>query len=165
MVHWTPFVHHRGAFSLDSVIECIGPALEACFGQNTLGAYLELQQQHADGQWPSGGNALAGGAYKVAVQLEELTLSDHWIDRSELEKLLRSAGLAAADAKALFKALADIAQTEDPFNGTALIDIPHLRYSAEITMPRGKELRREMSEKLENGTVYPQPASRDMARC
>lgn len=164
MVHWTPFVHHRGAFSLNSVVECIGPALEACFGENTLEAYWDLQQQHADGQRPSGGDALAGAAYKVALQLEELALSDHWIDRSELEKLLRSAGLAAPDAKMFFKALSDIAQTEDPFNGTALIDVPHLRYSAEITMPRGKELRREMSEKLENGTVYPQPVSRDMAR-
>ncbi|VTU27789.1 hypothetical protein H6CHR_02865 [Variovorax sp. PBL-H6] len=164
MVHSTPFVHHRGAFVLVSVIAGMGPALQLCFGPRTEKEYSRVRQCYARGESPSTRNSLVLGAHKAAVQLEELALSDDWIDRSKLEELLRDAGLAEADAAMLFKALAMKATTEDPFDGTALIDIPHLRYSVRMTVPRGKELRREMSEKLENGTVRPQPATRDMAR-
>jgi hypothetical protein len=159
MVHSTPFPHHRGAFELQSVIDNIPSALEECFGPGAKRDYLNVRASPT-----STDNAWAQGAHTVAVQLEKLLRSDNWIDRDELEKLLRDAKLEDADVKKLISALADMAATEDPFDGIASIFIPRFNYAADIEVPRGKDLVREMSEKLDKGTALPYPESRDYLR-
>jgi len=159
MVHSTPFLHHRHAFDLQSVIDHIPSALKECFGPGAKREYLNVRASST-----STDNAWAQGAHDVAVQLENLLRSDSWIDRDKLEKLLRDAKLEDADVKKLIIALAGMAATEDPFDGIASIFIPRFNYAADIELPRGKDLVREMSEKLKNGTALPYPESRDYLR-
>ena len=161
--HSTPFVHHRGAFDLQSIIKWMGAALKECFGPGTRHEYLNAQIQYDQHLPISISDDLARGAHDVAAQLEKLGGSDLWIDRSKLKDLLHEK-LGDGDAEKLFNALAAKALTEDPFDGNALIDMPRLDFFGHATVPRGKALRREMSARLEQGTALPYPASRDYLR-
>jgi hypothetical protein len=80
MVHSTPFVHHRGAFFLASVLEQFDNALRACFGAHTAEEYSQ--------------NVLPA-SQEVVRQLKGLASSDDCVDRGELEKLLQGAGFTA----------------------------------------------------------------------
>jgi hypothetical protein len=150
MVHSTPFVHHRGAFEVQSVITSMGTALRRCFGVSDLAAYRALQEGGSQAT-PS---AVAQSVHELVTQLRELPPSDPWIDPAELKKVFETK-LSEFEATMFIEALKDVAVTKDPFDGAARVNILHLNYTAVMTVPRDKELRRAMSEKLDEGTALP----------
>ncbi|WP_068682670.1 MULTISPECIES: hypothetical protein [unclassified Variovorax] len=145
MVHSTPFVHHRGAFFLASVLEQFDNALRACFGAHTAEEYSQ--------------NVLPA-SQEVVRQLKGLASSDDCVDRGELEKLLQGAGFTAPSAAKIVETLAPMVRTKDPFDGTA----GGLPGFEDIKVPRGKELHREMSDHLDAGTAVRNRQPRDYMR-
>lgn len=151
MVHSTPFVHHRGAFVVESVIASMGAAVRRSFGMSAVKDYFDLR----NGVQPAPHNVIAQKIYELVTQLEKLPSSDPWIDKDELYKLF-NAKLSAEDASMLVTALLEIADKKDPFDGTARINIRNLNHSAVVNVPRGNEaLQRQMSGKLDKGEALP----------
>jgi hypothetical protein len=146
MVHSTPFLHHRGAFLLKSVLKSMNEVLERCFGAYTAEEYS---------------NHVLPAAGKVLEQLNELMSSDDCVDRGELDKLLHASGFAAPDAAKIVEELALRVRTKDPFDGTAAVGIAGFH---EVKVPRGKKLHREMSDRLDAGTALRNTGPRDYLR-
>jgi hypothetical protein len=162
IAHSTPFIHHRGAFLLESVAKCMGDALGICFGAGAASEYSEFQRGF-DKDSPR--SVHVRGALEVVMQLKQLAFLDDCIDPFKLEELLLNAKLELVDAKKLVKSLEDMVITKDPFDGTAVIDIPSRKYEGQMTVPRGRDrLQREMSRKLEDGTAHSNPGSRHYLR-
>ncbi|VTU32694.1 hypothetical protein H4CHR_03063 [Variovorax sp. PBS-H4] len=146
MVHSTPFLHHRGAFFLKSVLNQMDASLEDCSAAWTAEEYC--------------GRVLPA-AGKVREQLKDVMSSDDCVDRGELERLLRVAGLTAPEAAKIVETLAPSMRTKDPFDGTAGVGIPGFH---EAKVPRGKKLHRQMSDRLDAGTALPNAGPRDYMR-
>lgn len=145
MVHSTPFVHHRGAFFLESVLKQLDTALRACFDAHTPEEYSKT---------------VLPASQEVVKQLKGLASSDDCVDRGELEKLLQGAGFTAPNAAKIVETLTPMVRTKDPFDGTA----GGLPGFDDIKVPRGKELHREMSDRLDAGTAIRNKQPRDYMR-